>query len=105
MLTFSFPWLFAKAYMGVFESSWWFYKQNEDLFPRHMIHGTSLYMNRENGVIMGFYNTSHTVELSNWTYFPDYDPDKVLEDEEEELSSYKSGNPTLLFNVPTTKED
>ena len=30
------PWLILKAYMGVFESSWWFYKNNVDLLPDHM---------------------------------------------------------------------
>lgn len=98
LFTVAFPWLAAKTYMGMFESTWWFYKNNVDLFPEHMIHGTALYMNRENGVIIGFYNTSHNVTLTNWTMFPDYDPDKEIEEEEEETSS--KANPVLLFNLP-----
>lgn len=89
--------------MGIFESTWWFYKNNVDLMPSHMIHGTALYMNRENGVIIGFYNTSHKVKLTNWTLFPDYDPDKIIEEEEEETSK-SSSNPVLLFNLPEDKE-
>ena len=79
------PWLFLKAYMGMFESAWWFYKNNTDLLPEHMMHGAGLYVNRENGVIIGFYNTSHDVELSNWTTF--YDPDKKIEEDEAEAES------------------
>jgi hypothetical protein len=88
------PWLVMKAYMGVFESSWWFYKNNVDLLPEHMTHGAGLYINRDNGVIMGFYNTSHEVELSNWTTF--YDPDKKVD---EEKGAKSSANPTLLFTI------
>lgn len=86
----AFVWLFLKAYMGVFESGWWFYKNNSDLLPSHFVHGAGLYINRDNGVIFGFYNTSHEVQLSNWTNF--YDPDKIIEDEEAEAA-----NPKLQF--------
>ena len=89
------PWLFLKAYMGVFESAWWFYKNNIDLVPEHMTHGAGLYINRDNGVIFGFYNTSHEVELSNWTTF--YDPDKKVEEDEEETA--ESANPKLEFTI------
>ena len=87
----AFVWLFLKAYMGVFESGWWFYKNNSDLLPEHFMHGAGLYVNRENGVIFGFYNTSHEVQLSNWTTF--YDPNKIIEEEEAEQA-----NPQLQFN-------
>jgi len=94
LLTIAMPWLYLKAYMGVFESAWWFYKNNTDLLPEHMMHGAGLYFNRDNGVIIGFYNTSHEVELSNWTRF--YDPDEKIEEEEEES---ESANPVLLFTI------
>jgi len=81
--------------MGVFESAWWFYKNNIDLIPEHMTHGAGLYINRDNGVIMGFYNTSHEIDLSNWTTF--YDPDKKIDEEEE--TSESSANPKLLFTI------
>ena len=101
--------------MGIFESTWWFYKNNIDLVPSFMANTAELYMNRQNGVIVGFYNTSHTVELSNWTMFdddpnvdpppPEYNPDELLEEQSDEESSEKekpsvrSGNPMLEFNL------
>lgn len=89
------PWLFLKAYMGIFESAWWFYKNNVDLLPEHFVHGAGLYINRDNGVIIGFYNTSHEVELSNWTTF--YDPDTKIDEDEESTES--SANPVLMFTI------
>ena len=100
LLYIAMPWLILKAYMGVFESTWWFYKNNIDLLPEHMTHGAGFYINRDNGVIFGFYNTSHEVELSNWTRF--YDPDAKIDEETETAGS--SANPTLQFTIDDVSE-
>ena len=46
ILTVAFPWLAIKSYMGIFESTWWFYKNNIDLVPSFMANTAELYMNR-----------------------------------------------------------
>ena len=55
--------------MGDFEAYFWYVKSIRDLLPEGVAYRSEQYMNRQNGVILGFKNTSYMPEPTNWTSF------------------------------------
>ena len=59
--------LLMRTMLGDFEATFWFMKENAQLLPKPMQDVSQLYLNRYNGVIFGFRNTSYPLDLTNWT--------------------------------------
>ena len=64
------------AMLGDFEAFFWYMKSQRDLIPPTVAYQQELYLNRQNGIIVSFRNTSYYPDkyALNWTNFTDFEP-------------------------------
>ena len=89
-MTFMRWWLAIPAFYGDFEAAHWYMKSINHLLPEPVQPYIDGYMNRDQGVIFSFRNTSYTPPPSNWT-----DPTSATSQKAEDAIDKIGGSPRV----------
>ena len=61
--------LFVPTFLGDFEAWFWYVKDFNNLLPPRLAFDSSLYFNRQNGLIIGTQEAYYVPSPTNWTTF------------------------------------